>query len=148
METKKTLIFAGVAIVLSLLAVVTAPRRITPNAFLDQGELFFPEFNDPNEARTLEVIGFNEETGAAAPFKVTFKNGRWTIPSHHDHPADGADRLAQTAAGVIGIKKDDFRTDNAADPEACGVVDPLDDAATSFKGRGQRVTTPPHASRR
>ncbi len=139
-ETRKTLIFAAVAIVLAALALVTAPRKITPNAFLDQGEPFFPEFTDPNAARTLEVIDFDQDTGSAKPFKVTFKDGRWSIPSHHDHPADGKDRLAKTAAGVIGIRKDDFRTDNVSDHEACDVVDPLDETATSPKGRGQRVT--------
>ncbi|MFQ5512655.1 MAG: DUF4340 domain-containing protein [Candidatus Krumholzibacteriia bacterium] len=139
-ETRKTLTLVGAAVVLSILALVTAPKRITPNAFLDQGEPFFPEFTDPNVARTLEVIDFDEATGSAKPFKVTFRNGRWSIPSHHDHPADGKDRLAKTAAGVIGIRKDDFRTDNVSDHEACGVIDPLDEATTSFKGRGQRVT--------
>ena len=139
-EIKKTLIFGGTAVVLALLALVTAPRKITPNAFLDQGEPFFPEFTDPNVATSLEVIDFDEETGSAIPFKVLFKDGKWTIPSHHDYPADGKDRLAKTAAGVIGIKKDDFRTDNVADHEACGVIDPLDETATSLKGRGQRVT--------
>ncbi|HET6277798.1 MAG TPA: DUF4340 domain-containing protein, partial [Candidatus Polarisedimenticolia bacterium] len=83
---------------------------------------------------------FDEETAAAAPFQVTFKDGRWTIPSHHDYPADGKDRLAQTAAGVIGIRKDDFRTDNVADHEACGVLDPLDEGTASLMGRGKRVT--------
>jgi hypothetical protein len=139
-ETRKTLIFAGVALVLVVLAAITAPKRITPSAFVDQGEPFFPDFGDPNAARTLEVIEFDEETGSAAPFKVTFKNGRWTIPSHYDHPADGEDRLAQTAAGVIGIKKDDFRSDNVSDHAACGVIDPLDQMATNAGGRGQRVT--------
>ena len=139
-ETRRTLIFVGVALVLAVLAVITAPKRITPNAFVDQGEAFFPDFEDPNAARTLEVIDFDEETGSAVPFKVTFKDGRWTIPSHYDHPADGEDRLARTAAGVIGIKKDDFRSDNVSDHEACGVIDPLDQTATSAGGRGQRVT--------
>jgi hypothetical protein len=139
-ENRRTLVFAGVAIVLAALALVTAPRKITPSAFLDQGEPFFPEFTDPNAARTLEVIDFDQATGSAKPFKVTFKNERWSIPSHYDHPADGKDRLAKTAAGVIGIRKDDFRTDNVSDHEACDVVDPLDEAATSPKGRGQRVT--------
>jgi hypothetical protein len=40
----------------------------------------------------------------------------------------------------MGIHKDDFRSDNVADHEALGVVDPLDEGATSLKGRGQRVT--------
>jgi hypothetical protein len=139
-ERKKTFAFIGVGVVLVLLAVVTTPKRVTPDAFLDQGEPFFPEFSDPNAATTLEVIGFDEETGSAVPFKVTFRNGRWTIPSHHDHPADGKDRLAKTAAGVIGIKRDDFRTDNVADHEACGVIDPLDSSIPALKGRGQRIT--------
>lgn len=139
-ETRRTITFIGIAVVLALLSVFTAPKRITPNAFLDQGELFFPDFEDPNEATTLEVIDFNSETGSAVPFKVTFRRGMWTIPSHHNHPADGQDRLAKTAAGVIGIRKDDFRSDNVADHKGCGVIDPLDETATSFEGRGQRVT--------
>lgn len=139
-EMRKSLSFVVVALVLGLLAVLTAPRRATPDAFTDIGEPFFPDFDNPNEARSLEVVEFDEETAEARPFKVTFEDGRWTIPSHHDYPADGKDRLAETAAGVIGITKDDFRTDNVADHAACGVLDPLDAGATSLTGRGKRVT--------
>jgi len=139
-ETRKTIVFAGAAVILALAAFIFSPSRITPEAFLDQGEPFYPEFTDPNEATTLEVIDYNESSGTARPFKVTFKNGRWTIPSHHDYPADAKERLAQTAAGVIDIKKDDFRTSNAADHERCGVVDPLDATAPGLSGRGSRIT--------
>jgi hypothetical protein len=139
-ETKKTMTWAGAAVLLLLLAFLTAPRGFTPDAFLDQGEAFFPEFTDPNVATTLEVIEFDEETAASRPFKVTFTQGKWTIPSHHDYPADGQDRLARTAAGVIDIRKDDFRSNNVADHEACGVIDPLDQTVTTLKGRGKRVT--------
>ena len=139
-ERRKTLTYGAVAIGFLLLALFTAPREATPDAFLDQGEGFFPEFTDPNAATTLEVIEFDEATAAASPFKVTFQDGKWTIPSHHDYPADAKDRLAETAAGVIGIGKDDFRTSNVADHEACGVIDPLEETATTLKGRGKRVT--------
>ena len=139
-ETRKTLIFAAAAIVMALLAWLTAPVTPSPDAFFDQGETFFPEFTDPNTAATLEVIEFDEETATAKPFKVTYRDGRWTIPSHHDYPADGEERLATTAAAVIGIVKDDFRTDNVADHEACAVLDPLDETVVSLKGRGKRVT--------
>jgi hypothetical protein len=139
-ELKLTGIFAAVAIVLALLALLISPSRITPEAFMDQGELFFPDFRDPNEATSLEVIQFDEESGTARPFKVEFKNGLWTIPSHHDYPADGEERLAATAAGVIDIRKDDFRTDLVADHEACGVIDPLDEGAVGLSGRGSRIT--------
>jgi hypothetical protein len=139
-ETRKTSIYCAVALVLVLLVMVSAPKRITPSAFLDQGETFYPEFTDPNVAQTLEVIDYDEETGAAVPFKVTFSKKGWTIPSHHNYSADAKDRLASTAAGVIGMAKDDFRSDNVSDHERCGVIDPLEEVATSLKGRGQRVT--------
>lgn len=139
-ETKKTLIFVGAAVVLAVLALLVSPGRITPEAFLDQGETFFPDFTDPNVARTLEVIEYDEATGAPRPFKVTFEKGRWIIPSHHNYQADAQDRLAQTAAGIIELRKDDFRTENVADHQALGVLDPLDENIGGVEGRGKRVT--------
>jgi len=139
-ELKKTLSFAGGALVLAALAFATAPRAPRPDAFTDVGEAFFPDFQDPNAAASLEVVEYDEDTGSAEAFKVVNDNGLWKIPSHHDYPADGKDRLAKTAAGVIGIHKDDFRSDNTADHEAMGVVDPLDESATGVAGRGKRVT--------
>ena len=139
-ETRKTLIFAGVAIALLLLAFATSSSTRTPDEFFDLGEEFFPEFKDPNSATTLEVVEYEEDTGAARPFKVTFEKGIWTIPSHHNYPADGKDRLAQTAARLIGLKKEGFRSGNVADHEAFGVVDPLDETSTSLSGRGERLT--------
>ncbi len=138
-QTKITIYFISTAVVLALVAFIFAPTRITPDAFLEQGEEFFPEFTDPNSATSLEVITFDNATGTAIPFKVSFSSGRWTIPSHNDYPADGKERLAKTAAGIIDLKKDDFRTDNVSEHEICGVLDPLDETA-SIEGRGQRVT--------
>jgi hypothetical protein len=139
-EMRTTATFGGVALGLLLIAVLTAPERLTPDDFFDRGEVFFPELTDPNVATTLEVIDFDEDTATARPFQVTFRDGRWTIPSHNNYPADGEDRLAQTAAGLIGIAKDDYRSDNVADHEAFGVIGPLDEASTSLTGRGQRIT--------
>ena len=139
-ELKLTKTLAGAAGLLAVVALVTAPRNITPSAFLDQGELFFPTFQDPNEAMTLEVIEFDEDTGSARPFKVQNDEGRWTIPSHHNYVADGEERLSQTAAGVITITKDDFRSDNVSDHEVLGVLDPLDETETGLTGRGKRIT--------
>ena len=139
-ELKKTLSIAGIAVLLGAVAMVSAPRRAAPDAFFDVGEPFFPEFTDPEAAATLEVIEFDEEQAAVMPFKVTNRNGLWTIPSHHDYPADGEERLANAAADVISVIKDDFRSDNVADHEALGVVDPTDDTVSSLQGRGSRVT--------
>ena len=139
-ELKKTGVFGGAAILLVALALVTGARRAVPDAFFDKGEIFFPEFTDPETATTLEVVEFDEDTAAAATFRVTNRNGLWTIPSHHDYPADGKERLANTAAGVIAITKDDFRSDNVTDHESFGVIDPLDESVSTLRGRGRRVT--------
>lgn len=138
-ETKKTITYAVVALLLLAAAIVAVPRNVTPDDFLDKGEQFFPDFTDPNEAATLEVVEYDEETASVQPFKVTFKDGIWTIPSHYDYPADGKDQLAETAAGVIGLVKSDFRSGNVSDHEACGVIDPLAQSA-SLLGRGKRIT--------
>ncbi len=138
-ENRKTLWFVLTAVVLLALAVIVSPERITPDAFIEQGQAFFPDFEDPNEATTLEVIDYNQETGEAVPFKVTFENGKWTIPSHYNYPADGAERLANTAAAMIQIKKDDYRSSIITDHEQFSVIDPLSDDA-SLKGKGQRIT--------
>ncbi len=138
-ENKKTLIFIGAAVVLTALALIFRPHPVTPDRFLDQGKSFYPDFTDPNAATTLEVVDFDANTGQPNAFKVTFANNRWVIPSHDDYPADAKDRLAQTAAGVIDIKRDDYRSDNVADFPAFGVVDPLSEDA-GLTGRGKRVT--------
>jgi len=139
-ELQKTSVFGGAAVVLVALALLTTPRRAAPDAFFDVGETFFAEFTDPETATTLEVVEFDEDTAAAATFEVTNRDGLWTIPSHHDYPADGAERLANTAAGIIAITKDDFRSDNVTDHESFGVIDPLDEGVSTLRGRGQRVT--------
>lgn len=139
-ETNKSLSYLGGGVLILLVALVTVPSRVAPDAFLDVGEAFFPEFTDPNVAVSLEVVDFDEDTASARPFKVTSEGGKWTIPSHHDYPADGKELLAKTAAGIIEMRKDDFRSNNVADHEACGVLDPLDEGETSLRGRGRRVT--------
>ena len=139
-ELKTTLTVSGVAAVLAVVAVVSAPRRAAPDAFFDVGEPFFATFKDPEMAATLEIVQWDDAAGAALPFQVTNRGGRWTIPSHHDYPADGEERLATAAAEVISVVKDDFRSDNVADHEALGVIDPIDEEATALEGRGTRIT--------
>ena len=139
-ETRKTLAFVAAAAVVTAAAFLAAPADPTPEAFSDRGEAFFPGFDDPNDAVSLEVIDFDEATGRINAFSVVFKGTRWRIPSHHNYPADDKDRLARTAAGLIEVRKDDVVAEIAADHEALGVVDPLDESVASLSGRGKRVT--------
>ncbi|MDE2845781.1 MAG: DUF4340 domain-containing protein [Gemmatimonadota bacterium] len=139
-KTRKTLAFVAAAALVTAAAFLAAPADPTPEAFSDRGEAFFPDFVDPNDAVSLEVIDFDEATGGIEAFSVVFKGTRWRIPSHHNYPADDKDRLARTAAGLIEVRKDDVVAEIAADHEALGVVDPLDESIASLSGRGKRVT--------
>jgi len=118
----------------------TLDRRVADQVFDDQGQAFFSAFSDPLTAQAMEVVEYDPNTARVIPFQVQQKSGRWTIPSHYDYPAEAKDRLAKTSAGVIDLKKDTIRSDDVADHEALGVVDPLDTKTLTLKGRGKRVT--------
>jgi hypothetical protein len=132
-------IVAGAAL-LAGVAFITRPAPPDIAAFSDVGEAFYPDFVDPLSAASLEVVEFDADAGAAVPFNVQVKDGRWTIPSHYDYPADGKDRLARTAASVMDLRKDIVQSDRAQDHEALGVIDPLDESTPSLTGRGTRIT--------
>jgi Domain of unknown function (DUF4340) len=141
-EMKKTAAFVVAALLLAGGAAVSSiPTRGRSAAdFNDQGEKFFPDFTNPLLSTELEVVDFDSATATPLPFKVMKKEGKWVIPSHSDYPADGKDRLAKTAAGVIDLRKDTTRSDSSNDHQAMGVIDPLDSKNASLEGRGKRVT--------
>jgi hypothetical protein len=139
-ELSKTLLFCLAAAVLTAAAVVVDPGASEPEIFSDQGELFFPNFTDPNAPKAIEVIDYDGETATATPLKVEFQNNQWVLPSHNNYPADASERLASTAAALIELRKDAIVSDRIEDQAEYGVIDPLDDANTSLEGRGKRVT--------
>jgi len=139
-DSGKTLAFIGVALACVALAWATTPRRVNSTVQQDRGQPFFPDFTDPNAATSLEVVEFDEQTSAARPFKVLNRDGRWTIPSRDNYPADAGTRLASVAAAIIALKKDDVASENMSDAERCGVVDPADETLPATRGRGTRLT--------
>ena len=139
-RTLTYLIAAGVAIGLAL--VLSPPGEITPKELLDLkvGSEFFDKFTNPNDATSIAVISYDEASATARRFAVSFQNGKWTIPSHHNYPADGQDRLAKTAGSVKGIKREELATSSKQEHERLGVIDPMDKDRAELKGRGQRLT--------
>jgi uncharacterized protein DUF4340 len=138
-DARITAAFGGVALLLLLVTWATTPRVSVSSIFADRGQVLFPAFRDPNSAASLEIIEFDARIATVRPFKVQNRNGRWTIPSQHDYPVDAKDRLAKTAAAIIGLRKDDVASDSAADHERCGVLDPLEAALPAINGRGTRL---------
>ena len=139
-EMMKTAAICGGAVVLAIVASTMGPKEIKNDLFSDQGELFFPQFADPTAAVDLEVTQFLEGSAEARKFAVRRDaEGRWTIPSHGNYPADAKDRMGKAAALLIGLKKEQCVGERKEDEVAYGVVDPLD-GGTETKGRGTRVT--------
>jgi hypothetical protein len=134
------MVYAGAALGLVALVWTTAPRVRQPGLFADRGESFFPGFTDPGAVRSLELVQFSEHSGNVEPLKVVNRNGIWTISSHYGYPADVNDRLAELAAAVISLRKDDVRSDTPADHERCGVTDPVDAVRSGGSARGTRLT--------
>lgn len=139
-EWVRTAIFCLAALAVSTAAVLVDPGRRTSGIFDDQGEPFYPEFADPQAPRTIEVIDYEEATATASPLKVEFQDNRWGIPSHHNYPADAENRLADTAAALMALRKDIVVSDRVEDHSRYGVIDPLDNRTASLAGRGKRVT--------
>lgn len=139
-EATKTALFGAAAVAVAVTASVFEPERSTPRILSDQGEAFYPLLTDPQAPRTIEVVDYDEATATARPFKVAFQGGRWMIPSHYNYPIEAGDRLAKTAAALIGLRKDQVRSDSPQDHAALGVVDPLDTKVSGLAGRGKRVT--------
>lgn len=141
-ESKRTLIYVATALVTVALAAGThwAMRPVSLEEFSDVGEEFYPEFKDPNAATGLRVAAYNEDAARVDVFNVEFKDGLWRIPSHHNYPADGEERLAKTASSLIGIKRDALVSTSADDFRRLGVLDPLDETVTGTTGRGDRIT--------
>lgn len=140
-DNAKTLAFVVVAVALMGTALIASiPRSRSVEDFLDLGQPFFPEFTDPAACTSLEVVEIDPETALPQPFKVMLKDGRWVIPSHYDYPADAKDRLAQTAARVIGLTKETIRSSRSEDHKALGVLDPLDAKLAGVEGVGKRIT--------
>ena len=139
-EGTKTALFAGAALALAIAAALVEPERRTPSILSDQGAAFYPKFSDPQAARTIEVVDYDEATATARPFSVEFQKGRWVLPTHSNYPLDAGERLAKTAAALIDLRRDIVTSDAVPDQGKYGVIDPLDAKAAELKGRGKRVT--------
>ncbi|VAX39995.1 hypothetical protein MNBD_PLANCTO02-1229, partial [hydrothermal vent metagenome] len=156
-EQLKTLLFVVVAGLFvgaaSLAHFVSKPQPI--EGFEKEGVLFYPDFNNPNSAISLEVVAFNSNKEGLETrikmFVIKQENGVWVIPPYN-FPAEAKVRLAKTAASMIGIKRGALVSRLKSDQEKYQVGDPLQfDANTlpleslgnriTLKGKGEAVLT-------
>ncbi|MDA1232881.1 MAG: DUF4340 domain-containing protein, partial [Planctomycetota bacterium] len=147
----RTLIFVAVAAfaVLTAFGVKYINRPVANADFADVGQDFFPEFADPLKATLLSVAKYDAKAKEALNFSVKQDDkGLWVIPSHHDYPAEAADRLAKTASSFIGVRKmalqsrskDDWGRYGVADPESDVAVDVSAEEGDKDESRGTHVS--------
>jgi hypothetical protein len=138
---QRTFVFVGVAVVAVGLAALV--NHLTQPEPMDQfgrvGEAFFEDF-EPSKAKSLEVVVFDKNTSRSRKFRVEMKDGLWTIPTHHDYPAEATKRLAETVATVMGIERESLAGRRKKEHERFGVVDPNADDITDPESVGTRIT--------
>ncbi len=140
-DTAKTTAFLAFSVALLGTALwASIPRTSSLDDFRDLGQSFFPEFSDPSLCTSLEVFELDPSTAQTREFAVKQRDGRWIIPSHSNYPADAKDRLAETAARVIGLTKDTIRSSRSEDHAILGVLDPRDAKIADVDGAGKRIT--------
>ncbi len=141
-DKHKTLVFVLVA----LMAVMVAwePWRPAPasnSAPPDVGTKLFPDFTDPNAAKSLNVITYDEDNATITDFNVAQVNGVWSIPSHSNYPADAREHMAQAATALLDIEILGVASTSPGEHEEFGVISPdADKLRPGAVGIGRRIT--------
>jgi hypothetical protein len=120
-------------------ALAARPSTLPPARFEDTGLPLFQGFEDPTLATSLSVVEWDDKAAKLRRFQVEQKQGRWVIPSHHDYPADGTERMGKAAASLVGVLRDIYYGDNPAEHGTFGVLDP-EDAAGGGAEKGRHIT--------
>ena len=141
-ESQRTLAFVIVAVVSVAAARFTGTSSSKPPTEITEvGNVFYPDFKEADAAKSLQVTNYNPDTAEVRPFSVVQgKDGLWRIPTRHNYPADGKDRLSKTATSVIGIKREGFAGRRENEHAEFGVIDPQSDTPSDLKGIGNRIT--------
>lgn len=147
-ESNKTLLFVLGAVCAIGAAWVSKPTKIglAPDVI---GQPLFAEFEDPDQAKQMEVVEFDEDLGDSSSFKVAQKNGAWVIPSHNDYPADAEENLAKAATMFVGLEVINVVSDERKDHVTYGVVRPeRDKVSLGDEGVGKLITMKDDQGRR
>ena len=96
---------------------------------------------NPEAVTFLQVARWDNAEDEADVFAVQFKDGAWIIPSHFDYPADGGDRVGETAGNVLNVPRGPLVTNDAVKHAEFSLRDPLQtELSGSSDGYGQRYT--------
>lgn len=138
-ESTQTLLFIAVALGSVLIATQSQPTDATYQVSEEIGKPLFAPF-ETEQAKSLRIVRFNEETATLRDFEVAEEDGVWTIPSKGGYPADAEDQMAEASTGVVDLEILSIASQSAEDHAAFGVVEPSSDLEVGSTGVGARVT--------
>ena len=140
-ELKKTLLFVILAVAAAGASwYVNRPIRTAQSADSGLGVQLFPDFKNPNDATSLEIVKYNSQTSEKSSFQVKQVNDRWSIPSHDNYPTDAQTQLIEAASDVMGLEILNQVSSDSGDQETYGVVDPDEkDLPPGSRGVGTKV---------
>lgn len=142
-ESMRTSIYVGAAALALIVAWFAGPAiPKAPADFSLVGQEFFKDdFKDASAAKSLQVVSYNPDTAAVRVFGVEQgSDGVWRVPSRNNYPVDGKERLGKMATSVIGLKREGLAGKRESQFVEFGVLDPLGENVTDFKGVGNRIT--------
>ncbi|HMP79727.1 MAG TPA: DUF4340 domain-containing protein, partial [Pirellulaceae bacterium] len=128
---------AGVSLLIAGAAYwVNLPPRVT--GFELVGHSFFDQFQEVNQAASLDVFAL-DANARMQQFSVKKIDDVWCIPSHHNYPAEAADRLAKVGASVIRLNREALVGRLPAEHARFGVLDPQDETQLELENTGKRL---------
>lgn len=138
-ESTQTLLFIAAALGSMLLATQSQPTDATYEVSEEIGKPLFKAF-ETEQAKSLRILRFNEETATLRDFEVAEEDGVWSIPSKGGYPADAESQMAEASTGLIDLEILSIASQSAADHAEYGVIEPSGDLEVGSTGVGTRVT--------
>ncbi len=141
-ESTKTAGFVVSAVAMLSAAIFTgyANQPRANDDYETVGQPFYENFKATNQAKSLVVTSIDPDAVVEQRFEIKQIDGLWQIPSHEGYPAEAAERLAKTAASLIGLTRDSLVGRRTSDYEKFGVVDPRNDDLVDIESVGQSIT--------
>ena len=139
-EESKTILFLCIAFVSTIFAFAVS-REAPEKTAADQIGQSLVAIENPLEVARMRIVDFDSSEGEVEPFEVAKIEGRFSIPSHENYPADQSDHLVDAVTGINHAEILSSVTDQAGNHGDFGVLDPTaSELGRGTKGVGKRIT--------
>lgn len=140
-ENAKTMAFVGIGMAALVVALVARPSAARLNKEDLVGVNLTKKFTNPDDAKRIKIIKFNEDTATLREFEAgEGPGGLWTMPSKDGYPADAKQQMSQASMSLKDCNILFVQSEDRADHELYGVIEPSTALKPGQKGVGARVT--------